>query len=88
MEVKNCPLPAAGGKGTTLEKPKNESSLPNKLAAPSMIPGTEVVFVFCGKQLEVKKFKPGRQATAKFFVGTYMYLHELAALSSELQCCV
>ena len=36
----------------------------------------------------MKKLKPGKQPTGKFFVRTCMYLHELAALSSELQCCV
>ena len=36
----------------------------------------------------MKKLKPGKQPTGKFFVRTHMYLHKLAALSSELQCCV
>ena len=32
----------------------------------------------------MKKLKPGKEATGKFFVRTYMYLHALAALSTEL----
>ena len=38
----------------------------------------------------MKKLKPGKEDNGKFFVWTYMQIriHELAALSSELQCCV
>ena len=36
----------------------------------------------------MKKLKPGKEATGKFFVRTYVYLHDLASLSSELQSCV
>ena len=32
----------------------------------------------------MKKLRAGKEATGKFFIRTCMYLHELAALSSEL----
>ena len=32
----------------------------------------------------MKKLRAGKEATGKVVVRTYMYLHELAALSSEL----
>ena len=78
-------LHAAGGKGTTLEKPINESSPPNKLAGPEQ---RGCVYKLENNLKWMKKLKPGKWPNGKFFVRTYIYLHELAAISSELQGCV
>ena len=49
--------PAAGGKGTTLEKTKNESSPPNKLADPEH----RAVFYKLENNLKcMEKFQPGK----------------------------
>ena len=53
------------------------------------IPSTEVVFInWKTTWSEWRNSNRANEDTGKFFVRTYMYLHELAALSSELQCCV